>query len=149
MSKHPRLMTGSLTDLDSSSVMWPGTIHCVYTPEPSIASGRHFLNYKWLCGHIEVCRDHEPNGDSTNEYLPITEVYLHLMAIALNDPDWRTTVGCVGEEKEKMVRLLRGVVANPLFNKKNIYGGEEQDRQAVRKACKFMKPFALAVLDSL
>lgn len=95
--------------------MFPGTFHSVYTPQPSIGRGRHFIHYSWIDHHIRVYWAMTPNAKESNEYLPIADVYHCLMAITLFDEAWRKTTGCVKDQRREVVKSLKAALTSQVF----------------------------------
>lgn len=129
--------------------MFPGTFHSVYTPQPSIGRGRHFIHYSWIDHHVRVCRAMTRNAEESNEYLPITEVYLCLMAIALFDEAWRNTTGCVRDHRREVVKSLKMALTSRVFPDQPTNMYERKSWAAVNRAYESLQPLAMKVLKRL
>jgi hypothetical protein len=64
--------------------MISGTPHSVYTPEPTLCSGRHFLHYDFLKA-IYKAAARQAKEPISNEYIPAVGLLLCFMALALAD----------------------------------------------------------------
>ncbi|KAG7529019.1 hypothetical protein FFLO_05812 [Filobasidium floriforme] len=68
-------------------ILWPGdrlTPHSVYTPKPTLCSGRHFLHYDFLKA-IYKGAARQAKEPISNEYIPAVGLLLCFMALALAD----------------------------------------------------------------